>query len=162
MVQYKAETERRKREMRYDTETGTFVLSVRELCARAHKSGSIDARFPHRGREVMQKGSELHRKLQAKEGPGYQAEVFLRHTTIYNGIFYTVEGRADGVFEENGLVTVDEIKTTRGGKSARADAFLSCNAMPIFCVRIEDFPVFVCGCASIIRKPRSVRICARR
>lgn len=112
--------------MLYNTETGAIELSVRELCARAHKSGSIDARFPHKNREALQKGSEIHRKLQAAEGSDYQTEVALRHTTVYNGVFYTVQGRADGVLEKDGVVTVDEIKTVRGkngGLGIRADAF---------------------------------------
>ncbi len=100
--------------MQYHTETAAIELSVRELCAMAHKSGSIDARHPYRGRDALQKGSEAHRKLQAKEGPAYQSEVTLRNTTLYNGIYYTVEGRADGVIEEGNTVTVEEIKTARG------------------------------------------------
>ena len=100
--------------MYYNADTAALELSVRELCAMAHKGGHLDTRFPHRMLEAMQKGGEIHRKLQAAEGPGYQSEVPLSNTTLYDGIYYTVSGRADGVFEENGMLTVEEIKTTRG------------------------------------------------
>lgn len=111
--------------MRYNTDNCAVELSVRELCVMAHKSGSLDAAAPHRSIQAMQKGGELHRSLQKSE-KNYRAEVFLRHTTVYHGISYTVEGRADGVIEENGEVTVEEIKTTRGrsfATGARGDAF---------------------------------------
>ena len=111
--------------MRYNTERCAVELSVRELCAMAHKSGDLDAAAPHRHTENMRKGGELHRSLQKAE-KNYRAEVFLRHTTVHHGISYTVEGRADGVIEENGEVTVEEIKTARGrsfAMGARTDAF---------------------------------------
>ncbi|MBQ8358065.1 MAG: ATP-dependent DNA helicase [Clostridia bacterium] len=111
--------------MRYNKDTCAMELSVRELCALAHKSGNLDAGAPHRRFDAMRKGSEIHRSVQATE-KNYNAEVFLRNTTIYHGISYTVEGRADGVIEENGAVTVEEIKTTRGRNfayGARGDAY---------------------------------------
>ncbi|MBQ8340805.1 MAG: ATP-dependent DNA helicase [Clostridia bacterium] len=111
--------------MRYNRETYTVDLSVRELCAMAHQSGSLDASHPHRRTEAMQRGSELHRKLQAGE-KNYTAEVFLRNTVTHRGITYTVEGRADGVIRENGRVTVEEIKSVRSrgfARGAREDAY---------------------------------------
>lgn len=112
--------------MHYNTDTAALELSVRELCAMAHKSGHLDARLPRKSTEAMQKGGEVHRKLQAAEGPGYQSEVPLCNTTLYGGIYYTVSGRADGLFEQNGLPTVEEIKTVYGaghGAEAREDAY---------------------------------------
>ena len=112
--------------MQYCIETAAIELSVTELCAMAHKSGSIDARHPPKSKRDLQKGSEAHRKLQAKEGASYKAEVFLRNTTLYNGMFYTVEGRADGVIEEGNTVTVEEIKTVQGRRyvsAPREDAY---------------------------------------
>ena len=100
--------------MRYNEELCTVELSVRELCALAHQSGSLDASgSPRHRKEAMRQGSEIHRKLQRSE-PHYTAEVAVRNVMTYHGICYTVEGRADGVIETNGEVTVEEIKTTRG------------------------------------------------
>lgn len=111
--------------MRYNSETCAIELSVRELCALAHQSGSLDASRPRRSLEAMHRGSELHRTLQSKE-KNYTAEVFLRNTVSYHGIFYTVEGRADGVIEEGGEITVEEIKSVRPrgfAMGARDDAY---------------------------------------
>ena len=93
--------------MRYNAQTAAVELSVRELCQMAHKSGSIDARRPHRSLAAMQKGSEAHRKLQSGRGPHYKCEVELCNTTLFEGLYYTVTGRADGVTDENGAVTVE-------------------------------------------------------
>ncbi len=112
--------------MRYNEELGTMELSVRELCELAHRSGHLDASGSPRARlAAMREGGKLHRKLQAAE-PNYRAEVFVRNTMTYGGISYTVEGRADGVIEENGELTVEEIKTTRGrgfAAGVREDAY---------------------------------------
>ena len=88
--------------MRYNQDLCTVELSVRELCALAHQSGHLDASGSPRHRlEAMQEGTKRHRALQAAE-PNYKAEVFVRNTMTYHGISYTVEGRADGVIEEEG------------------------------------------------------------
>ncbi|MEG1426191.1 MAG: ATP-dependent DNA helicase, partial [Oscillospiraceae bacterium] len=48
-----------------------------------------------------------------KEAPsGYKAEVSLSLPISFRETDYILEGRADGVFTENNLLTVDEIKTT--------------------------------------------------
>src|SRR5699024_6303768 len=55
----------------------------------------------------------IHRKLQKQAGDGYRPEVFLSGTRDVEGIRYTVEGRADGIFVDGEERTViDEIKTT--------------------------------------------------
>lgn len=102
--------------MFYNTDTGALELSVRELCERAHKSGSLDTRRPRRTGESLTEGAALHRELQQKGGSGYRAEAVLCNTTVYHGITYTVEGRADGILEKDGAFTVEEIKTVRKGR----------------------------------------------
>lgn len=60
----------------------------------------------------MQAGSRLHRKIQRRMGAGYAAEVPLKELVPMEGFDCLLEGRADGIFEEDGLVYVDEIKGT--------------------------------------------------
>ncbi len=86
-------------------------MSVRELCTLALKSGSIDTRFP-RDEELIT-GNEVHRRIQSEAGAYYRAEVSLVNTSKYNGRYFTVSGRADGVIKTDGTVTVDEIKSVR-------------------------------------------------
>ena len=86
-------------------------VSVRSLVEFILRSGDIDER---RGgmadRDAMQLGSRLHRKLQKSMGKGYRAETALSMTVPFDGVDVTVEGRADGIYEEDGLTIVDEIK----------------------------------------------------
>ena len=86
-------------------------LSVRELVEFLLRTGSIDSRFA--GFDRANEGARIHRKLQKAAGEGYQAEVFLSETREVDGIPFTIEGRADGIFQsEDGVTVIDEIKTT--------------------------------------------------
>ena len=55
-------------------------------------------------------GGKIHRKIQKKMESAYQAEVSLRHETIYEELSIQVEGRADGISRAQDVVLVDEIK----------------------------------------------------
>lgn len=88
-------------------------ISVRNLVEFVLRSGDIDNR--HSGsaqKEAMLAGGRIHRKIQKRMGGNYRAEVPLKHTVWdeEQEIELLVEGRADGIFEENGIVTIDEIK----------------------------------------------------
>ena len=86
-------------------------LAVRQLVEFLLKTGSIDSRFT--GFDRANEGARIHRKLQKAAGEGYEAEVFLTETREIEGIAFTIEGRADGIFaDENGVTVIDEIKTT--------------------------------------------------
>lgn len=87
-------------------------ISVRELVEFILRSGDIDDR---RGGslpdyDAMLEGSRLHRKIQGKMGSGYRAEVPLSIRLPGNGYILVVEGRADGIFQED-IWYIDEIKT---------------------------------------------------
>ncbi|HJD24442.1 MAG TPA: ATP-dependent DNA helicase [Firmicutes bacterium] len=86
-------------------------LSVRQLVEFVLRGGSIDNRSG--GMDRAQEGSRIHRRIQKAGGEYYQAEVFFRHTQEYEGIAFTVEGRADGIITQEETAAVDEIKTTR-------------------------------------------------
>jgi len=83
-------------------------ISVRNLVEFILRSGNIDSGFT--GRNRLEEGARVHRKLQKAEG--YQAEVHLSITETHDGIDFTVEGRADGVIITESGVTLDEIKST--------------------------------------------------
>ena len=88
-----------------------LCLPIRQLVEFLLRTGSIDSRFT--GFDRANEGARIHRKLQKAAGEGYQAEVPLSAERIVDGIAYTIEGRADGIFTaEDGTVTIDEIKTT--------------------------------------------------
>ena len=88
-------------------------ISVRNLVEFQLRSGDLDNRFSgRRETDAMQAGSRLHRKIQGRMGSGYHAEVSLKHQVELKELCVSLEGRADGIWEEDGMVTVDEIKGT--------------------------------------------------
>ncbi len=92
-------------------EENRIRISVRNLVEFLLRSGDIDSR--RRGKkeqEAMAAGARLHRKLQKQMGAGYQAEVSLKAEFPIGEIVLQLEGRADGLFELDGLPAVDEIK----------------------------------------------------
>lgn len=89
------------------------ALPVRRLVEFLLRTGSIDSRFT--GFDRANEGARIHRRLQrtaSKEREGYQAEVALRQEYLCDGITYTLEGRADGIFTRDGVAVIEEIKTT--------------------------------------------------
>ena len=88
-------------------------ISVRNLVEFLLRSGDLDNRYGgRREAEAMQAGSRLHRKIQGRMGSGYQAEVSLKYQVELGELHVSIEGRADGIWEEEGIVTIDEIKGT--------------------------------------------------
>lgn len=86
-------------------------ISVRNLVEFIMRGGDIDnRRGAFSDRDAMQAGSRLHRKLQKRMGAGYHAEVKLSQTFSFDKYTIIVEGRADGIFEEEGVTVIDEIK----------------------------------------------------
>ena len=99
--------------MRYIESNCSIELSVRELCARAFLSGDLDKRS-YGAVDAMRAGAEIHKKVQNDAGANYTPEVQLVNTFAYDGIYYTVSGRADGVIRTDDGFIVDEIKSVRG------------------------------------------------
>ena len=60
-------------------------------------------------KEAMQLGSKMHRKIQRQMGSSYHAEVPLKMVLYEENYDLQVEGRADGIVEEE-EITIDEIK----------------------------------------------------
>lgn len=90
-------------------------ISVRNLVEFLLRSGDLDNRYSgKREAEAMQAGSRLHRKIQSRMGSMYQAEVALKYPVQLGDICVSVEGRADGIWTDDGIVTIDEIKGTYG------------------------------------------------
>lgn len=86
-------------------------ISMRNLVEFLMRSGDIDNRIS-RGLQLnaMQEGTRIHKKLQRAMGSSYQAEVPLRLDVGTERYVLTIEGRADGIFERDGMICIDEIK----------------------------------------------------
>lgn len=76
------------------------------------RSGDIDNRHAAQAENAMQAGSRMHREIQRSMGPEYRAEVSLSHTVGLGSYELVIEGRADGIFVQDGVTAVDEIKGT--------------------------------------------------
>lgn len=92
-----------------EQEDFSVKISVRELIEFIMRSGDIDNSLKSSVRAV--EGTRAHQKLQKEGGEGYLSEVSLKIEEKVSDILFSVEGRADGIFEEEGIVTIDEIKT---------------------------------------------------
>lgn len=87
-------------------------VSVRGLVEFLLRNGDIDNRRMGAPDNAMQEGSRIHRMIQRRMGSEYRAEVSLKYTHPTDKYMLVVEGRADGVIEQDQDVTIDEIKGT--------------------------------------------------
>ena len=84
-------------------------ISVRNLVEFILRSGDIDNRIATQDKDAMQMGAKLHRKIQKRMGASYHPEVTLRRVVEFDTFDIQVEGRADGIIEEE-RICIDEIK----------------------------------------------------
>jgi DNA excision repair protein ERCC-2 len=87
-----------------------FRISVRNMIEFLLRSGDIYIGMSSSGQ--MQQGTQIHRKLQAEAGEGYEAEVRLSLETEFDGFSILVEGIADGILKDGEKIVIDEIKST--------------------------------------------------
>jgi Rad3-related DNA helicase len=93
-------------------------LAIRELVEFIVRSGDIDSRYAPRDR--MYEGARIHRVLQKKNMEkidSYVSEVRLSAELSCGDTVFVLEGRADGVFIDDGKTVIDEIKTTSSSLS---------------------------------------------
>lgn len=87
-------------------------VSVRTLVEFILRSGDIDNRIGTFAENAMLEGGRIHRMIQRRMGADYSAEVPLSFVWHGKECDICVEGRADGVIENESGVTIDEIKST--------------------------------------------------
>ena len=96
-----------------DIKGNKLKISVRRLVEFLCRGGDIDNRFGGvTDKNAMEAGARIHKKIQKSMGPDYRAEVPLCNIKKTDNYEILVEGRADGIFEKNGTVIIDEIKGT--------------------------------------------------
>lgn len=89
-------------------------ISVRAFVEFLMRQGDIDNRKSGGGEEAMAEGARIHRMIQRRMGAEYHAEYTLRQDFDMGPYTILIEGRADGIIddERGGQVVVDEIKST--------------------------------------------------
>ena len=86
-------------------------ISVRNLVEFVLREGDIDNRIAGTpDKEAMQLGGKIHRKIQRQMGSNYRAEVSMKFQIPYEKFVLQIEGRADGVQEDEEGTLIDEIK----------------------------------------------------
>ena len=88
-------------------------IAIRQLVEFILRQGNIDNRYVEKDR--MAQGSKIHRQIQKAckiENSSYESEVWLSLAIDYKNIFFNLEGRADGIYESDEKIFVDEIKST--------------------------------------------------
>jgi DNA excision repair protein ERCC-2 len=95
-------------------------MNVRALAEYLFQEGSIGQVTP--AGTAAQQGMKAHKKVQGRGIPGYRAEVELTRLFPGGRLDLELSGRADGVYERDGLTHIEEIKSTARELSAlRAD-----------------------------------------
>ncbi|GAA0118560.1 ATP-dependent DNA helicase [Clostridium sp. CTA-17] len=85
-------------------------ISIRNLVEFVLRRGSIDSRIKASVRAL--EGIKGHKKIQSYYSEKDRAEVTLKEDIDFEDFTLRVEGRADGILEENEKTIIDEIKTT--------------------------------------------------
>ncbi|MBS5969555.1 MAG: ATP-dependent DNA helicase [Clostridium perfringens] len=85
-------------------------ISIRNLVEFVLRRGSIDSRIKASVRAL--EGIKGHKKIQSSYSEKDRAEVTLKEDIDFEDFTLRVEGRADGILEENEKIIIDEIKTT--------------------------------------------------
>ncbi len=91
---------------------GEIRVSVRNLVEFILRHGDIDNRRQGGAENAMQEGSRIHRMIQKRMGGDYKAEVALKYTHLTDRYILVVEGRADGIIDNEKELVIDEIKGT--------------------------------------------------
>ncbi|ANF94682.1 helicase C-terminal domain-containing protein [Paenibacillus bovis] len=91
--------------------TTIIDIPVRPLVEYVYRTGSIESGF--RVAQSMQEGTRIHKQIQQGYAEHGEKEVHLKTEIPYHDLLFRIEGRCDGLWvDENGLLTVDEIKST--------------------------------------------------
>lgn len=85
-------------------------LGVRELVETVMQSGNL---VPENNNFSAWQGSKIHRELQHEHINNYQSEVYLKKVVSINHHDYQIDGRADGIFSQDGHDVIEEIKTSK-------------------------------------------------
>ncbi len=88
-------------------------IGVRELVEHVLRSGDLQFEFSAGSRALD--AIRLHQHIQSGRPPTYRPEVAVSHRVETDRCVLVIGGRIDGVFGDDGVPVIEEIKTTRRG-----------------------------------------------
>lgn len=101
--------------IRFDDRERTLTLSVRDLVEEGAPRGHLSLALAQTSRTRLAQGREVHIALQQERGEvdaAYRAEVRVQRQLAVEGWTVVVQGRVDGLTEEDGRLVIEEIKST--------------------------------------------------
>jgi len=90
-------------------------LSVRDLVEGATPSGHLSLEVVRVGMARLAEGRDVHQRWQAEQAardPEYRAEVTVRRQLVVSGWTVNLQGRVDGLVDEDGHTVVEEVKSS--------------------------------------------------
>ena len=117
--------------IRYDDTERSVSLSVRDLVEARGATGHLSLSVVQSSAARMAAGRRVHLDLQSERqrlDEQYRAEVRVRQSFAVDDWTVTVQGRVDGLTEEEGRAVVEEIKST------------TLDAGGLFATSVEDWP----------------------
>lgn len=88
-----------------------LLLSVHDIVDFVLRTGDLDNRIFNRS--TMQTGTDMHQRYQQSVNiPGYHREMSLQGTYSFKALTFMINGKADGLYERDDTVVIEEIKTT--------------------------------------------------
>lgn len=98
--------------LRFDENTRTLSLSVGDLCDEIAGGGSLNATPFQATRLDMGRGVHaLHQSESRLQQSGYVTEYPIRFVATVRGYTIIIQGRLDGLYQEDGAWTVEEVKS---------------------------------------------------
>ena len=95
----------------FNIKDGILRISVRNMVEFICRKGNIDNSFSGiSDKNAMEAGKRAHKKIQKTMGPDYRSEVSLSVRVSKDKFDIQLEGRADGIFVNDGTIYIDEIK----------------------------------------------------
>ena len=128
--------------MKYNFDICSLECDAYELCALAIRSGSLGV-FTPASRPIELADGDMYYKIQSEAGAYYAPNVELSHTVDIDGVYFTLNSRADGIIRYDGYSIVDKIKIVKGkGAYAPPDAMtlaLLKTSCFVYCIK-ESLP----------------------
>ena len=120
--------------LHFDDTARILTLSVGDLCSEIAGGGSLNATPLQATRMGMGRGvHELHQSKSAMQRPGYSAEHPIRFVTSARGYTVNIQGRIDGLYQEDQTWVVEEVKSVLNWK----DHFTLATVTPGYILQLQ-------------------------